>query len=188
MRHPRRCFEHRGRPDADSARRVGALRFEFRTNFSGATPSSGSVFFGGHLGDDRQTQSPRMARIAALIRSGRGLFEDEEIEAAIEQLPAPARGSRPPLRRRRSAPRLSIRMPSGRLHCDISLFARRIAGRSARPLVDRLDLVGQRKGAMLDAIRREGVLSMTSAPARTYPWCTSRTRSGWVRLSSSNSG
>ena len=170
---------------------VGAARDERRARTSRAAcrraccrppPSSSAPRWAGRTTAHRRDCRPDLVQVAE------GL-EHEEVDAALERAPRPARGSTLRPRRRRACPRArcgsragrwrrprtpdrappgaAIRAPATLMSCSCS----------ARP-----------KAASFSRLAPKVLVSSTSAPARTYSRCTPATRSGSRRFSASNTG
>ena len=188
-RHPLDRVEHRRRADravdADD-RRAAPLELG-REPLGRRAVERVAVLLGRHLRDDRQIRHAAhgVDRRADLVQIAERL-EDEQIDAAVERAPAPARGSTRAPRRRRSCPTARCGCRAGR-----SRRRRRPARRAAcRAMRAPCALIACSWSARpndpsLIRLAPNVLVSTMSAPARTYSWCTSATRSGCVRFSAS---
>ena len=146
-----------------------------------------AVFLGGHLRDDRQVRDAAdgVDRRADLVEVAERL-QNEQIDAALGERRAPAPRTRRAPRRRRS-------FPTARCECraDRSIRPRRRdPARRARAIRAPSTLIAcslspRPNDPSLMRLAPNVFVSMMSAPARTYSWCTSPTSSGELRLRAS---
>ena len=174
-----------------SADDVGAGDAPLATNGSGGDAVEAvAVLLGRHLGDDRQRarrcgrrRSPRRSR------SGRGRSRGRTDRRRRRRAPRPARGSRPPPRRRRSCPTARFGRRAGRWpRRRTPDRARRCrASRAPSALILAHPGSAEPERAQLDPVRPERVaLDHVGAGPHVVLVHPRPTTSGWVRFDSSN--